>query len=203
MPSRPGQPARGSPGFMPYVTILSARAERIVDPRAISSTVVRDLRRSEMNPIIGWSRARDALPRWTTSWPRRRAESWPHAAGADHRRHRSASEGAAAHVGPAASSILILECFEALGPDDLQEMPLQPDEFGIRRDLRVAWTRQRHAHVLDNAAWARAHHQHSVGEKNCLVDVMRHEDYRNLELGPQPQHMLLHHPPRLRIQPPQ
>jgi hypothetical protein len=32
---------------------MSARAERIVDPRAISSTVVRDLRRSEMNAIIG------------------------------------------------------------------------------------------------------------------------------------------------------
>src|SRR6266404_4730267 len=201
MPSRPWHSAQVSHGCMPSVTIMSARAERIVDPSAIRSTVVRDLRRSEMNAIIGWPRARDALPWWATSWPRRRAESWRHAAGTDHRRrYGSASDGAAAHVGPAASSILILECFEALGPDDLQEMPLQSDEFGVRRELRVAWTRQRHVHVLDNAAWARAHDEHSVGEKNCLVDVVRHEDDRNLELGPQPQQVLLHHGARLRIE---
>src|SRR5436309_1404465 len=45
-------------------------------------------------------------------------------------------------AGQRASSVLILERLQALGPDDLQEMPLQCDEFGIGRYLPAARARQ-------------------------------------------------------------
>ena len=79
-------------------------------------------------------------------------------------------------------------------------MSLQRNKGGVGRDIGAARTRQRHRHVLDDAPGGRAHDQHAVGEEDRLVNVMGDEQDRGLELGPEPQQVLLHHRARLRIE---
>src|ERR1700682_954316 len=84
-----------------------------------------------------------------------------------------------------------------LGPYQMLEVPLQGDERWVRA---FAWMRQTRVHHLFHHAGAGAHHDDTVGQEDRLRNAMGNEEHRLAILLPDPQHLLLQHLARLRVE---
>src|SRR6187200_3024633 len=90
-----------------------------------------------------------------------------------------------------ASAVLLLEGPDALGSDVRNAFSLEFEKGKVCGHLGHSWTGQLDSEIGDDPAGTGAHDQDPVGEKDRLVDVVRHEHDRRSEIIPDLQQVLL------------